>query len=192
MKVIFNFHQPFMLAHGGAQVQIEQTKAALEQIGVETGFLEWWDEGQRGDILHHFGVLPMPLISLARNKGWKVVITVLLSQQCNRPNRELLLRKIGIRTLMLAPKRLRARLPWSVFRMCDQVIVGLDAERQVLERVYGAGKNSVTVVPLGLSEAFLRAGPRDRMENHLISHGTIAPVKNSLELARLWLEADSK
>ena len=189
MKVIFNFHEPFMLAHGGAQVQIEQTKAALEQVGVETGFLEWWNESQRGDILHHFGALPMPLISLARDKGWKVVITILLSQQCNRTNRELLLRKIGIRTLMLAPKRLRARLPWSVFRMCDQVIVGLEAERHVLERVYGAGKKSITVVPLGLPEAFLRAGPGERTENHLISHGTIAPVKNSLELARLALEA---
>ena len=189
MKVIFNFHEPFMLAHGGAQVQIEQTKAALEQIGVETGFLEWWNESQRGDILHHFGALPMPLISLARDKGWKVVITILLTQQCNRPNRELLLRKICIRTLMLAPRRIRARLPWSVFRMCDRVIVGLEAERQVLERVYGAGKKAVAVVPLGLSEGFLRAGPGDRKENHLICHGRIAPTKNCLELAQLALEA---
>jgi glycosyltransferase involved in cell wall biosynthesis len=189
MKVIFNCHVPFMLAHGGAQVQIEQTKAALEQIGVETGFLEWWNESQRGDILHHFGTLPLPLIRLARDKGWKVVNTILLSQPCNRSNRELLLRKVCIRTLMLAPQRLRARLPWSAFRMCDQVIVGLEAERQVLQTVYGTGRKSITVVPLGLTDAFLRAGPGDRRENHLISHGTIAPVKNSLELARLALEA---
>ena len=189
MKVIFNCHVPFMLAHGGAQVQIEQTKAALEQIGVETGFLEWWNEGQRGDILHHFCAMPMPLISLAQDKGWKVVITILLTQQCNRSNRELLLRKVCIRTLMLAPQRLRARLPWTAFRMCNQVIVGLEAERQVLQTVYGTGKKSITVVPLGLSEAFLRAGPGDRREHHLICHGRIAPTKNCVELAQLALAA---
>ena len=101
----------------------------------------------------------------------------------------MLLRKICIRTLMLAPRRIRARLPWSVFRMCDRVIVGLEAERQVLERVYGAGKKAVAVVPLGLSEGFLRAGPGDRKENHLICHGRIAPTKKCLELAQLALEA---
>ena len=189
MKVIFNCHRPFMLTHGGAQVQIEQTQAALESIGVETGFLEWWNEGQRGDILHQIGVLPVPLIRLAREKGWKVVITTLLTHQCNRSNRELLWRRICIRTLMLAPKGLRARLPWFAYRLCDRVIVGLEAERQVLENVYGVGRRSVRVIPLGLTEAFLRAGSGDRTENHLICHGRITPVKSSLELAQLAVEA---
>lgn len=189
MKVLFNCHVPFMLAHGGAQVQVEQTKAALEQIGVETGFLEWWNEGQRGDILHHVGAMPIPLIRLAQAKGWKVVITILLTQQCNRPKRELLWRGVVIRMLMLAPQRFRARLPWSAFRMCDRVIVGLEAERQVLERVYGTSRDSIAVVPLGLSDAFLGAGPGGRTEDHLICHGRIAPTKSCLELARLAVEA---
>jgi glycosyltransferase involved in cell wall biosynthesis len=189
MKVLFNCHLPFMLTHGGMQIQIEQTKAALDQIGVETAFLEWWNEGQRGDILHHVGAMPIPLIRLARDKGWKVVMTILLTQQCNRPHRELLWRKILIRTLMLAPRPLRAGLPWTALRMCDRVIVGLEAERQVLERVYGMRSKSIAVVPLGLSDAFLGAGPGDRTENHLICHGRIAPTKNCLELAQLALEA---
>ncbi len=178
-----------MLAHGGAQVQIEQTKAALAQIGVETGYLEWWNEAQRGDILHHVGAMPIPLIRLARDKGWRVVITILLTEQCNRSNRDLLWRRIIIRTLMLAPQPLRTRLPWSAFRMCDRVIVGLEAERRVLEKVYGARPNSVAVVPLGLSDAFLGAGPGDRTEDHLICHGRIAPTKNCLELAQLAVQA---
>jgi glycosyltransferase involved in cell wall biosynthesis len=191
MKVLFNCNVPYMLAHGGMQVQIEQTKAALDHIGVETGFLEWWNDGQRGDILHHFGALPVPLIKLAQDKGWKVVITILLTHVCNRSDLELLMRKICIRPLMLglAPKRLRARLRWFAYQLCDRVIVGLEAERYVLERVYGAGKKSVAVVPLGLTETFLKAGPGDRNEHHLICHGRIAPVKNCLELAQLALEA---
>ena len=35
MKVLFDCHLPFMLAHGGMQIQIEQTRAALERLGVE-------------------------------------------------------------------------------------------------------------------------------------------------------------
>src|SRR5512140_3527341 len=114
MKVLFNCNVPYMLAHGGMQVQIEQTKSALEQIGVETGYLEWWNESQRADILHHFGALSAPLIKLAQGKGWKVVVTILLTHVCNRSDRQLLLRKICIRPLMLGivPNRLRERLPW--------------------------------------------------------------------------------
>jgi len=32
MRVVFNCHLPFSLAHGGTQVQIERTRAALEAI----------------------------------------------------------------------------------------------------------------------------------------------------------------
>ena len=37
MKVLFDHPNPFMLAHGGFQNQIEQTKKAPERIG--NGFL---------------------------------------------------------------------------------------------------------------------------------------------------------
>ena len=37
MKVLFDHPNPFMLAHGGFQIQIEQTKKAPERIG--NGFL---------------------------------------------------------------------------------------------------------------------------------------------------------
>jgi glycosyltransferase involved in cell wall biosynthesis len=191
MKVLFNCHVPFMLAHGGAQVQIEQSKLALERIGVETGFLQWWNEAQDGDILHHFGALSAPLIQLAKSKGWKVVVTILLTHTCNRSKRGLLLRKGCIRPLLLGvvPQRLRLRLPWFAFRLCDRVVVGLEAERYVLGKVYGVETKLITIVPYGLTEAFLCAGPGNRTENHLICHGRIDPVKGSLELAQLAREA---
>jgi hypothetical protein len=44
MKVLFNNHTPFMLAHGGAQIQIEQKMAALGRAGVEVEPLRWWDD----------------------------------------------------------------------------------------------------------------------------------------------------
>jgi len=69
------------------------------------------------------------------------------------------------------------------------VLVSLEAEKQILVRSYGVQERSVRTVPLGLKEAFLKAGPGSRTGDYLISHGTIAPVKNSVELARLAIEA---
>ena len=178
-----------MLAHGGAQVQIEQTRAALEEIGVETAFLEWWNDRQTGDVLHHFGAIPPEMVRQAQKKGWKVVNTILLSENCNRPRRALLLRRVLIRTLLAAPLPQAFRLHWHSFRLCDRVLVSLEAERQILVHSYGVEECAVRKVPLGLRQAFLKAGRGPRSGDYLISHGTIAPVKNTVELARLAVDA---
>ena len=69
MKVLFDHHLPFSLAHGGFQTQLEQTMAALERIGVKTDYVRWWDGSQRGDIIH-FGGRPTPdYIGFAHGKG---------------------------------------------------------------------------------------------------------------------------
>jgi glycosyltransferase involved in cell wall biosynthesis len=178
-----------MLACDEAGEQIEQTKAALEEIGVETAFLEWWNDKQTGDILHHFGAILPEMVRQGRKKGWKVVNTILLSENCNRPRRALLLRRGLIRALLAAPLPPALRLHWHSFRLCDRVLVSLEAEKQILVRSYGVEERAVRKVPLGLKEAFLKAGPGPRSGDYLISHGTIAPVKNSVELARLAAEA---
>ncbi len=189
MKVLFNCHIPFMLAHGGMQVQLEQTKAALEKIGVETDYLEWWNERQAGDVLHHFATVPADLVRRAQNKGWSVANTILLSQTCNRPRGALLLRQVLIRMARAAPLPHSLQQRWCAFQLCDRVFVSLEAEKQVLVRLYAVPKNRVRVVPLGLSELLLKAEPASRTGDYLISHGTIAPVKNTVELAQLALEA---
>jgi glycosyltransferase involved in cell wall biosynthesis len=186
MKVLLQCHTPFLLAHGGAQIQTEQTKAGLEKIGVDVDYLRWWDEDQSCDILHQIGLLDTASIALAQKKGWKVAITILLTDQCNRPESELLVRQLSIRTALAAlPAKFKARLPWQSYFDCDRVIVGLEAERMVLEKVYGVPAGHISVVPLGLSDAFLNAGPASRRDDSLICTGTIGPAKNSLELARL-------
>ena len=189
MKVLFNCHIPFMLAHGGMQVQIEQTKAALAQIGVETAFLEWWNDQQTADVLHHFGALPTEIVRRAQRKGWKVVVTILLSENCNRPWSARLLRRLVIRLAMAVPLRQTLQFHWHSLRLCDRVVVALDAEKRILVRSYGVPGCIVHKVPLGLKDGFLKAGAGSRSGDYLISHGTIAPVKNSVELARLAIEA---
>jgi glycosyltransferase involved in cell wall biosynthesis len=186
MKILLNCHMPFNLAHGGAQIQMEQTKAALDKIGIDAEYLRWWDETQTGDILHQLGIVDVPLARRAHQKGWHVAVTILLTEQCNRTERELLVRKLSIRSALAAlPAKLKERLPWESYHHCDRVIVGLEAERMVLEKVYGVPRERISVVPLGLYDMFLNAGPALRTEDHLICTGTIGPAKNSLEIARL-------
>jgi len=79
MKVLFDHSFPFFLAHGGFQTQIEQSKAALEAVGVEVEFLRWWDDAQRGDIIHYFGRPVGAYVDLARKKGIKFVLAELLT-----------------------------------------------------------------------------------------------------------------
>jgi glycosyltransferase involved in cell wall biosynthesis len=191
MKILFDASTPFMLAHGGAQVQIEQTKTALEKIGVSVENLRWWDEAQTGDILHYMGKPPAWLITLAQNKGWKFAATLLLTETCNRSEWELFTRRVCIRSVLASPipRRLKQQLPWQAYRMCDEMIVGLEAERRVLEKVYGIKKERTSVVPLGLAESFLKSGLPPRTEGHLICTGTIGPSKNSIELAQLAIAA---
>jgi len=60
MKVLIDHQLPFLLAHGGLQIQIEQAKAALEEACLEVECLHWWDPEQRGDITRLFGCATLP------------------------------------------------------------------------------------------------------------------------------------
>ena len=84
MKILFNCGLPFALAHGGHQIQIERTQAALQSIGIEVEPVRWWDDKQTGDIIHFFGRMPTDQIKLARQKGVKVVMAELLTAPGSR------------------------------------------------------------------------------------------------------------
>lgn len=186
MKVLIDCHHPFALAHGGMQIQIEQTLAALNALGVSAEPLRWWDDQQRGDLLHQFGATPVDTLQLAHRQGLKVVMTLLLSQTCNRSAAQLWLRKLMIGGLSKLPNSMRGRNSvWDRCAACDHIIVGLEAERRVVVENYRVPPAKVSTVPLGLSDGFLQASAATRDGGYLIAVGTIAPVKRSLELARL-------
>jgi hypothetical protein len=85
MKVLFDCAVPCALAHGGLQIQIDQTMASLRGLGVAVEPLRWWDEHQTGDILHYFGRVPSLFVQLAHQKGMKVVFSDFLGSLASRP-----------------------------------------------------------------------------------------------------------
>lgn len=187
VKILLDHSNPFLLAHGGAQTQIENTKAALESHGVQVDFLRWWDPAQPADLIHYFNAAPVGYLELARRIGIPVVMTTLFSTTCNRSDWRLWCQGWLTRFLLSLPgaEGIKRQLIWRTFHLCDHNFVGLAAEQQVLEKVYRVPRRKITQVPLGLSERYLRAGTPLRKGPHLISTGTITPCKGTVELARL-------
>src|SRR5947207_9879943 len=163
MKIIFNTHMPFMLAHGGAQVQIEQTKAALEKIGVEVEPLRWWDDQQRGDVLQHFGRVPTNVLRAAQGKGMKVVMADLLTEAGSRSGARLKLQKIGQRMLArVLPGSIAMSYHWESYLLADACIALTPWEAHLMTELFGAPPSRIHVVPNGVEEVFLNSAPAQR------------------------------
>lgn len=192
MKVLFDHLQPFFLAHGGFQTQIEQTRQGLLQLGVEVEWLRWWDDTQKGDLIHYFGTAPASYLRQAHSIGIPTVMTTLFTATCNRSDRLLRLQGTVVRTVLGLPVGggIKRQLEWSSFGLCDRNVVGLEAERRVLELVYGLPASRVSLLPLGLPDRFLSAQPSDRTGDYLICVGTITERKCSVELADLARRAE--
>ena len=160
---------------------------ALIAAGVEAEPLRWWDDRQRGDLIHYFGAMPLDHIRHARDKGLPVVMTNLFTEACNRSDARLRRQGWMVRTILNLPfgEGIKQQLAWRSFKNCAANVVGLEAERRVLELVYGIPREKVELVPLGLEKIFLDAGQGNRGGEYLLCAGTITQRKNSVALARL-------
>jgi glycosyltransferase involved in cell wall biosynthesis len=193
MKVLFDTPLPFILAHGGVQIQLEHTKAALERVGMEVEYLRWWDDRQSGDLVHFFTTAHSQYLHLACNIRLPVVMTSFFSETCIRSSLRLAGQGWLIRIILAAPfgEGVKQQLAWRAGHNCTHNVVGLEAERRVLQTVYRVPADKISVVPLGLSEPYLKAGPGQRNESHLICPGTIRSVKHCVELAEMARHAQA-
>ncbi len=191
MKVIFNCHLPFMLTHGGAQVQIEQTKAALEKIGVTVEPLRWWDDTQRGDVLQHFGRVPTNILRAAQRKGMKVILADLLTEAGSRSRARLKLQKVGQRILArVLPASMVMSFHWDSFVLADACIALTPWEAYLMTELFHAPPSRVHVVPNGVEEVFLNSRRAERGP-WLVCTAVITERKRVLELAEAAVQAQT-
>ncbi|MDB6021203.1 MAG: D-inositol-3-phosphate glycosyltransferase [Pedosphaera sp.] len=180
-----------MLAHGGAQIQIEQTKTALEKIGVTTEYLRWHDPNQTGDVLHFFGRIPLVLIQLAHQKGMKVVLADLLTAQGSRSPARLRLQKMVMRTLeRTLPGSSADAFNWTSYRQADACVALTAWEARLMAELFGAPPGRLHVIPNGVEEVFLEAKARTRGP-WLVCTATITERKRVLELAEASVRAQT-
>jgi glycosyltransferase involved in cell wall biosynthesis len=192
MRVLIDHPWPFQLAHGGLQIQIDQTRLALEQAGVQADWLRWWDAAQRGDLIHYFGRMPPAQMRMAQQKGLRVVIADLLTGHGSRPAWRHFLH--GAARRLLDSRLMRPvvgdALTWQAYQQADACIALTSVEADILVRVYGAPPSRVFVVPNGVEREFLESPP-DRRGPWLVCTATITGRKRVLELARAAVAAQT-
>ena len=191
MKILFNCGLPFALAHGGHQIQIERTQAALQSIGIEVEPVRWWDDKQTGDIIHFFGRMPTDQIKLARQKGVKVVMAELLTAPGSRTPGQLRIQRFLNRTLKrAAPGQFVAAFNWDSYRLADASIALTSWEAHLMRYLFDAPAEKVHVVPNGVEDVFLQSAAVTRGK-WLVCTATITARKQVLELAKLAVRAET-
>lgn len=183
MKIAFDHHSPFFLAHGGFQIQIQQTFAALKEINVDVDWLRWWDCSQTPEIVHYFGPCKKWYIDFAHTKNVRVLVTCLLTSWGSRSPWLNRMHGIAVRIGSKIQPRLAGRLDWDWPQSADIIICLTDFEKTLLCKILNVPQGKIHVVPNGVDEVFVTCPPVER-EDWLMCSAVIHPRKRVLELAR--------
>ncbi len=185
VHILFDHSNPFLLAHGGLQIQIEQTRAALLEAGAHVDYLRWWDPGQTADLIHFFGRPHPSYIEQAHEKGLPVVFSELLGGTGSRSAPALAAQRIFIRIARgLLPDTLTARMAWTSYSKADAVVALTAWEQELMRDLFSAPDGRVHVVPNGVEPVFFEEPhPPTSRARHLICTATITERKRVLELA---------
>jgi len=184
VKVFFDHSLPFFLAHGGVQVQIEQTKNALEKTGVSVDYVRWWEAAQAPDVIHYFGRTPEPYISMAHQKGIKIVTSDLHGGLGVRaPLARAVQKNVTRLGQKFLPEFLRWRFGWNAYKMSDACVSVTPWESRLIQEIFGAPREKCHVVPNGVEDVFFDS-PETARDEWLVTTASILPVKRILETAR--------
>lgn len=191
MKILFDHNLPFQLAHGGFQTQIEQTKVALERVGVAVEYLRWWDVTQTGELIHFFGRPSQLYIQLAHGRGMKVVMLELLTGLGSRSASARFLQRTLIRSIRtVLPAGIVERMSWESYRLADALVALTPWEAQLMCEMFDAPAEKIHVIANGVEEIFLESRPTLRGP-WLVCTATITERKRVFELAEAAIAAST-
>ena len=185
MKIAFDCHVPFCFAHGGVQIQVEQTMASLKQHGVEVFPLPWWDDSISPDLIHFFGKPTLSYARLVKQKRIRLVVADLLTSQGSRNGWQRLPFLILCFLDRLVGGRLRQKLGWSVYDLADRCICLTSWEASLVRNMYGARNARIEVVPNGVERVFLEDRGSLVRGEHLVTTVTITPRKRVVEMVQV-------
>jgi glycosyltransferase involved in cell wall biosynthesis len=183
MKILLDHPFPFLLAHGGFQIQIEQTMAALNAIGLQAEYLQWWNPSQSADLVHYFGRPEIEYVRRLQKKGIKVVHAELLGGVGVRPVWARKIQKTIVTGSRFLPALLTLRYRWRAFQLADAHIALTDWEARLMQDIFGAPAKKIHVVPNGVEELFFSGQPVPRGK-WLVCTATLTEVKRVVELAQ--------
>lgn len=189
MKVIFFTPRPFSLAFGGTEVQLLETKNALEKLGISVEFGDYFNRDQltSNTIVHLFGSDHV-FAQMAKLLASKMIPYVVSS----------VFYPTGLSRAMHYASRF---LPSSASSLRKNVLIGASkvlpnsrSESRLLQKLFGLSEYSIRVIPNGVGDNLIGQDPdgfRRRYlpelpsnERFVLSVGRIERRKNSLNLLR--------
>lgn len=185
MKILFDHHEPFLLAHGGMEILCGETMNALNRRGIDAEPMRWWDKDQQGDIIHCYGRPSPAHIRFAHAKGIAYVFHELLTAQGSRPLWRI--RMQGLCNRLLARLFPAGLARWESYALADAIIASTSWEARLMRILYSAPENRLHVIPTGVHLAFFEAGHRREPpapEAALLCVATITERKGVLDLIR--------
>lgn len=194
MKILIDHQLPFLLAHGGLQTQIERTKTALEEVGLEVEYMRWWDDSQRGDIIQFFGRANPSHIDFAHAKGMKYVMSELFTGQGSRTRAQLGLQGALEKLIRKAvPVTFLASFRWDAYQKTDALLVGTTWEAEVARLLFSPPPEKIHIVPNGVEDVFFLDPSSQQVtrSNELVCTATITPRKRVVELAEAAILAET-
>ncbi|MEO8352279.1 MAG: glycosyltransferase family 4 protein [Chthoniobacteraceae bacterium] len=191
MKILIDHHYPFQIAHGGLQIQVEQTFKALRNLGVDVEYLRWWDETQTGDLIHYFGRPAPNYIRGARKKGIRFVFTELLGATGARSPGTLRVQWLTNRVFeRCAPRIVVDRMWWDSYQVTDACIALTGWEAHLIHWLFNAPPDRVRVIGNGVETEFLEPEASVRGK-WLVTTASILPVKRIVETAQAAAETQT-
>jgi glycosyltransferase involved in cell wall biosynthesis len=183
MRVLLDHSFPFLLGHGGLQIQIEQTFDALRRAEVNVEHCRWWDDTQKADIIHYFGRPSIAYVDLAQRKGIRVVMAQLLTGLGSRAAWLLPIQKTTISLARrVMPGIVTSHFAWDAYQKVDAAIALTGWEAHLMGYIFDAPRERVHVVPNGVEETFFQSQKATRGQ-WLVCTATITERKRVLELA---------
>lgn len=192
MKITFATYQSLSLLHGGPRVQILQTKAELEKLGVEVRLFQPWESFDRSstDLVHLFSANlgTFHLASVLRNFSIPFVTSsIFYTQHSPAYIRSIL-------TLSRTMKKFKSGI-WTNYDYTQQICTWSKAvlpntadEGRLITDGLGIAPAKVTVVPNGVEPRFEHGDPslfikKYGVKDFILNVGHIGPErKNVLRL----------
>lgn len=188
MKVLFYVGYPLAWAKGGHAFQINETKRALIEQGVEVDWLHNEDnEPPSADILHYFTRPPGDFHwQLARTRGMKIVLSECLQASVIRPRWTWPLRGyLGNILPRVMGRGLHGTLGLSVYRNIDAAIAVTPSEVDYMTVVMGTPPGRTHLIGNGVEDVFFDESITPVTFDGLLYSAYVCERKNSVAVARL-------
>lgn len=191
LKILIDHQGRFQLAHGGFQIQIEQTITALRSLGIDAEYLRWFDAAQTAPLIHYFGRPNPQMILRAHARGIRYVMSDLLTGPGSRPLWRIRLHGVAKRILRATlPASTNARFRWQSYGLADACIALTGWEARLMHVMFGVPQEKLHVIPNGVEEVFFKPpGENPARSDYLVCTATITNRKRVVELAEAAVTA---